>query len=297
MSVSNVKILQDIANQIKEENLRGRERIPTSETFIKRMMTLHSKSAEDIKFFLEQLKELHYIFVITVVASDPTLFVQGVDAYVYAELSILNELKHYTEQRLTQVYESTYYKRKSGFQIIRELLPKIKEFNNTQLGRNLNEAIMLDEYSRLITTSPFEYTDSWRKEKLYKLYREEEPNYEVEYEVEGNSPYPQSTDRRVQDSGNSKWAKAVNQFSIRFLIRIHFRKYEFDVVKRLVLTSKISMLDDLIYIRNTLKDLEKQLDKDTILKYHLDKIIELRRITQAKINNLRKIQQSAAGSV
>ncbi|HMV43633.1 MAG TPA: hypothetical protein PKD50_13915, partial [Leptospiraceae bacterium] len=109
--------------------------------------------------------------------------------------------------------------------------------------------------------------------------------------------YPQSTDRRVQDSGNSKWAKAVNQFSIRFLIRIHFRKYEFDVVKRLVLTSKISMLDDLIYIRNTLKDLEKQLDKDTILKYHLDKIIELRRITQAKINNLRKIQQSAAGSV
>ena len=54
------------------------------------------------------------------------------------------------------------------------------------------------------------------------------------------------------------------------------------------------MLDDLIYIRNILKDLEKQLDRDTILKYHLDKIIELRRITQAKINTLRKIQQSAS---
>ena len=32
MSVSNIKILQDIANQIKEENVRGRERIPTSES-------------------------------------------------------------------------------------------------------------------------------------------------------------------------------------------------------------------------------------------------------------------------
>ena len=293
MSVSNIKILQDIANQIKEENVRGRERIPTSESLIKRMMTLHSKSAEDIKFYLDQLKELHYIFIVNVVASDPALFVQGVDSYVYADQSILSELKHHTEQRLTQVYESTYYKRKSGFQIVRELLPKIKEFNNTQLGRTLNEAIMIDEYIRLIATNAFEYTDSWRKEKLYKLYRDEEPNYEVEYEDENNSGYSSSSERRYMDPGNSKWSRAVNQFSIRFLIRIHFRKYEFDVVKKLVQTSKISMLDDLIYIRNLLKDLEKQLDRDTILKYHLDKIIELRRITQAKINVLRKIQQRA----
>ena len=293
MSVSNIKILQDIANQIKEENARGRERIPTSESLIKRMMTLHSKSAEDIKFYLEQLKDLHYIFIINIVASDPALFVQGVDSYVYADQNILNELKHYTEQRLTQIYENTYYKRKSGFQIIRELLPKVKEFNNTQLGRCMNEAIMLDEYIRLIATNAFEYTDSWRKEKLYKLYRDEESSYETEYEDENSSGYQSTSERRYMDPGNSKWSKAVNQFSIRFLIRIHFRKYEFDVVKKLVQTSKISMLDDLVYIRDLLKDLERQLDKDTILKYHLDKIVELRRITQAKINVLRKIQQSA----
>ena len=293
MSVSNIKILQDIANQIKEENARGRERIPTSESLIKRMMTLHSKSAEDIKFYLEQLKDLHYIFIINIVASDPALFVQGVDSYVYADQNILSELKHYTEQRLTQVYENTYYKRKSGFQIIRELLPKVKEFNNTQIGRCMNEAIMLDEYIRLIATNAFEYTDSWRKEKLYKLYRDEESSYETEYEDENSSGYQSTSERRYMDPGNSKWSKAVNQFSIRFLIRIHFRKYEFDVVKKLVQTSKISMLDDLVYIRDLLKDLERQLDKDTILKYHLDKIVELRRITQAKINVLRKIQQSA----
>jgi len=293
MSVSNIKILQDIANQIKEENARGRERIPTSESLIKRMMTLHSKSAEDIKFYLEQLKELHYIFIINIVTADPALFVQGVDSYVYADQNILSELKHYTEQRLTQVYENTYYKRKSGFQIIRELLPKVKEFNNTQLGRCMNEAIMLDEYIRLIATNAFEYTDSWRKEKLYKLYRDEESSYETEFEDDSSSGYQSTAERRYMDPGNSKWSKAVNQFSIRFLIRIHFRKYEFEVVKKLVQTSKISMLDDLVYIRDLLKELEKQLDKDTILKYHLDKIVELRRITQAKINVLRKIQQSA----
>ena len=48
---------------------------------------------------------------------------------------------------------------------------------------------MIDEYIRLIATNAFEYTDSWRKEKLYKLYREEEPNYDVEYEDDNASGY------------------------------------------------------------------------------------------------------------
>jgi hypothetical protein len=150
---------------------------------------------------------------------------------------------------------------------------------------------MIDEYIRLIATNAFEYTDSWRKEKLYKQFREDEPNYDIDSDDENQSTQT-TQERRYMDPGNSKWSKAVNQFSIRFLIRIHFRKYEFDVVKKLVQTSKISMLDDLLYIRNFLKELETQLDRDTILKYHLDKIIDLRRITQAKINALRKLQQS-----
>ena len=121
----------------------------------------------------------------------------NLEKYIWRK-NILNELKHYTEQRLTQIYENTYYKRKSGFQIIRELLPKVKEFNNTQLGRCMNEAIMLDEYIRLIATNAFEYTDSWRKEKLYKLYRDEESSYETEYEDENSSGYQSTSERTIR---------------------------------------------------------------------------------------------------
>jgi hypothetical protein len=92
---------------------------------------------------------------------------------------------------------------------------------------------------------------------------------------------------------NSKWGRAVHQFSVQFLIRIHFRKYEFDVVRKLLMTGKITELEDFVYIRNTVKELEKMNNGDPILKYHSDKLLELRRIAQAKINIFRKNQVGA----
>ena len=288
-TISKVRLFQEIANYIKDENLRGKDRIPTSETIIRKLMTQYSKTSDEIIGYLEQLKELHFIFIVNVVTPDPELYLQGINGYIYSDLNILNEVKHFSEQKLISSYEKmNSSKRKTAYQIMKELQPRIKEFNNTEIGKNLNELTMIEEYIKTISTNSFEYTDSWRKEKLLKLFKEEDiGDFQEETEISNLSTIER---QRYADPGNSKWAKAVNQFSVQFLIRIHFRKYEFDVVKKLILTSKITMLEDLIYIRNTLKELESQLDKDTILKYHIDKIIELRRIAQGKINNLRKLQ-------
>jgi hypothetical protein len=293
MASSRAKILQEIANQIKEENLRGKERIPTSETFIKKMMTQHSKTAEEIFTCLDNLHELHFIFKISLVQPDQELYLESVEGYVYAEASVLNDVKNQSEQKLVAAYENTLYKRKSAFQITRELFNKVKEYNNTDLGRALNETVMLEEFLRIISSNAFEYSDSYRKEKLYKLFKEDEPAILSHHEMYTEDELsPSNTEKqRYFDPGNSKWSKAVNQFSVPFLIKIHFRKYEFDIVKKLINTQKITMLEDLVFIRNTLKFLEIQLDKDIILKYHIEKIIELRRITQGKINALRKVQQ------
>jgi hypothetical protein len=288
-TISKVRLFQEIANYIKDENLRGKDRIPTSETIIRKLMTQYSKTSDEIIGYLEQLKDLHFIFIVNVVTPYPELYLQGVNGYIYSDLNILNEVKHFSEQKLISSYEKmNSSKRKTAYQIMKELQPRIKEFNNTEIGKNLNELTMIEEYIKTISTNSFEYTDSWRKEKLLKLFKEEDIS---DFQEETDASNASTIERqRYADPGNSKWAKAVNQFSVQFLIRIHFRKYEFDIVKKLIITSKITLLEDLIYIRNTLKELEKQLDKDTILKYHIDKIIELRRIAQGRINNLRKIQ-------
>ncbi|MEM7181315.1 MAG: hypothetical protein AAF518_10405 [Spirochaetota bacterium] len=280
-----LKIALEIANMIKDENIRGKEKIPTSEAFFRKAAQALSISEEEIGQYLKQLEETHYIFVINVVHADASLFVQEVKAYIFAEQSILNELKHYSESSLIQKYEATFYKRKSSFQIIRELKGREKEYNNTDLGRSLNEAIAIEDLSKMISTNGFEYTDSRKKEKLFKLYRE---RHNDDFDEESEEQQYQEFNKKKKDNTNSKWTKLTGQFSVEFLVRIHFRKYEFDIVKKLIMTGKITRLNDFVFIRNTLKSMEAKVEYDTILKYHLEQMIELRRIAQAKINIIRK---------
>jgi hypothetical protein len=170
-------------------------------------------------------------------------------------------------------------------------MQRIKDFNNTDIGRVIYEVNYLNEYLRIIQTNAFEYTDSWKKEKLLKLYRSEADasnSQNSALDLMGKSDL-----NSKKELINSKWGRSVHQFSVQFLIRIHFRKYEFDVVRKLLMTGKITELEDFVYIRNTVKELEKMNNGDPILKYHSDKLLELRRIAQAKINIFRKNQAGA----
>lgn len=302
-----VKAALEIANVIREENLRGKERIPTSETLIKKLVQNFDTDPDTIFQILNKLQEAHYIFIFQVVQADPSLFVQAVDAYVYADQSVLNELKFYCENKLAQTYESTFYKKKSAINIVRELISKLKEYNNTPLGRALNEYRMVEEFSRIVAASAFDYTDSWRKEKLIKLFKEGDEFKDFEIELEPSTREEVSTvnasyknenfSLQKQPAQGSKWQKAVAQFSVKFLLRIHFRKYEFDVVRKLIMTGKITELEDFIFIRDSIKKLETQIDQDPILKYHVDKLRDLRRLAQAKINIIRKNQNGMQSNV
>jgi hypothetical protein len=47
-------------------------------------------------------------------------------------------------------------------------------------------------------------------------------------------------------------------------------------------------MEDLLFVRDQIKALEKLEDRDPILKYHREAMTELRRVAQAKINIMRK---------
>lgn len=95
------EIALQIASEIRKVNLREDQRIPTSDTFMKELMSLYSREPDDLRNILETLRAAKIIFVIKVVLpeektskmNDP-----GVDAYAYADLKILNDLKYYSEK-------------------------------------------------------------------------------------------------------------------------------------------------------------------------------------------------------
>ncbi|GIX43157.1 MAG: hypothetical protein KatS3mg129_2890 [Leptospiraceae bacterium] len=94
-------------------------------------------------------------------------------------------------------------------------------------------------------------------------------------------------------SGN--WGKAVEKFGVQFLIRVHLRKFEFDILKKLLLQKRIAKEEDLIFLRDSLRKMEERSLFDKELKKYLNDIKELKRIAQIKINQFHLIRKKYEG--
>ncbi|PJZ54595.1 hypothetical protein [Leptospira adleri] len=297
----------EIASEIRKVNLQDDEKIPTSDTFVKELMALYSREPEDLRNIIEALREAKVIFVIKIVLpeerankmSDP-----GVDAYAYADLKILADLKYYAEKKLERLYEATYYKKKSPSLIARELFPKIRELNNTPIGRIVNIAVMLEEFIRMMNNNPNDFQEEFRTQALEEILvsKGSSPSEgkDIGEETPANSfssafspvPSQRATDRMGDPlnnvNPNSPWGRMVSKFSIDFLLRVHLRKCEFETIRRLIITGKVGEAEHLRLIRESLLKMEKNIHVDKVLASYLEEMVELRRLTQRKLNLLGK---------
>lgn len=87
---------------------------------------------------------------------------------------------------------------------------------------------------------------------------------------------------------NSPWGRMVSKFSIDFLLRVHLRKCEFETVRKLVTSGKVTSEENLRLIRDSLLKMEKNVNVDKVLASYLDEMTELRRLTQRKLNSIAK---------
>ncbi|TGK14224.1 hypothetical protein [Leptospira stimsonii] len=296
----------EIASEIRKVNLQDDEKIPTSDTFIKDLMSLYSREPEDLRNIIEALREAKVIFVIKIVLpeeranklSDP-----GVDAYAYADLKILTDLKYYSEKKLERLYESTYYKKKSPSLIARELFPKIRELNNTPIGRIVNISVMLEEFIRMMNNNPNDFIDEFRTQALEEILVSKGSSPSEGKDI-GDEAAPSSfsstfspiPSQRASDridplnnvNPNSPWGRMVSKFSIDFLLRVHLRKCEFETIRRLIITGKVGEEEQLRLVRDNLLKMEKNIHVDKVLASYLEEMVELRRLTQRKLNLIGK---------
>ncbi|WP_061223978.1 hypothetical protein [Leptospira weilii] len=302
------KVALQIASEIRKINLREDQRIPTSDTFIKEMMSLYSRQPDDLRNILEALRAAKIIFVIKIVLpeekmskmSDP-----GVDAYAYADLKILNDLKYYSEKKLERLYEATYYKKKSPSLITRELFPKIRELNNTPIGRMVNIVVMIEEFIRMMNNNPNDFEEGSRSQAMEDILvaKGDNPSEEKNISDESskltslsNSFGPtlsqRATDRMAAQEANfnpnSPWGRMASKFSIEFLLRVHLRKCEFETVRKLITSGKVTDEVNLRLIRDSLLKMEKNINVDKVLASYLEEMIELKRLAQRKLNAVSK---------
>ena len=285
----------ELAEMIKKENQKKNDNIPDTDSFIKMACSFLSENERRVYTLIELLRDSHYIFIINLVHPDPGARNQqtGVDAYVYADTKILHMLKEQSESRLEKIYEGTYYKKAGASTVIRELFPKIKTLNNTAVGRAINETVMLEEFLRIINSSPLEYEDSWRNAKLAGLLGEEEEEDEDLEEIDlGDHIEEDDTHPNLPViNPQSPFGKLSGRFSIEMLVRVHFNKFEFETIRRLVGSTRIRTAKQYRYIIQKCYEFEKEAKTDFLKEKHVDKVVELRRFVQAKLNILKEKQQ------
>jgi hypothetical protein len=293
-----------IRDRIKEINNNiYDEAIPTSDIIFRKYLNDLVYSEDMARYYLKLLAESNFIFVIQIVKPDTILRIPGIDGYVVAELDIIEKLLAVYNQRLVTIYEAEKRKLAGVETIIRELMPKVKELNNTPLGKVLNICIMLEQFTRIIHERPDHFQDAYRISKLKQFIPEEDEFKEPEEEHEKIQQVQER--RRAVDTEEyqqlskmnltGNWAKAVEQFGVQFLIRVHLRKYEFDVLKKLLLQKRIAREEDLIFLRDSLRKMEERSLFNPELKKYLNEIKELKRIVQIKINQFYLIRKKYEG--
>ncbi|MEQ9363105.1 MAG: hypothetical protein RIF32_02625 [Leptospirales bacterium] len=90
-------------------------------------------------------------------------------------------------------------------------------------------------------------------------------------------------------SGN--WGRVVKKYGVIFLVRIHLRKYEFDILRALIRGGRISREDDLRYLRDSLRKMQGRLDSDPPLKSFVKEMAELRRLAQVRLNRIYEVKR------
>lgn len=300
-------ILMTIRDRIKALNQNIYEDpIPTSDFIFRKHLMDLVYNEDTAQYYLKLLNETNFIFIIHIVEADPVLKIPGIYGYVVAEKDIMEHLLAVYKKKLESVYEIEKRKAAGADTIIRELIPKVKEFNNTPLGKLLNICIMLDQFLRVYQERSENYNDDYRIYNLKKYLPEEDVKDNVEEDSKEIKPVKQEKKiQRAVDSEEYKelskmnlsgnWGKAIEKFGVQFLIRVHLRNNEYDILKKLLLQKKIAKEEDLLFLRDTLRKMDERSLFEKELKKYQNEIKELKRIVQIKLNQFYLIKKKYEG--
>lgn len=302
------QILLEIVERIRKTNLDNAENpIPSSDMIHRKLCADIEPNQERMQTFLKLLSEAHYIFIVKIVEPDPRLRIDGIYGYVAAEVQILAKLREVAARKLEGAYAAQMYQRKQASVIVKELLPQARNYNNTPIGNFLNVSVMLQQYEHFLATSFAEFTETWKKGKLSELLLKLDPSTLPEAEPDENpaaAELAQATHAeadaaaplravdhaeiaRIEEMDRTgRWGDAVDKFGVQFLLRIHFRKYEFEKVRSLIRQKKIAKEEDLKFVRDTVQKMESRVAIDPNLERHQTALVELRRAAQMRISQI-----------
>lgn len=291
------KLIDDIYKRICAKNEESSpQSIPHSDSFLKLIQGELGLSADAARLTIRLLNESHRIFTIEIVADDSKRGVEKVEGYIHADRSTIIKLRGYFQDVLCKIYEKQFHKHLMIHQVIKEIFPIIKSFNNTELGQVTNKTIMLMEYERLLEKHPEEYTVEWQEASMLTIARREGFDYVPSVDIgdtsvslpdeknaagsepvrhtpaPAKSPVASGAFSRAIDSPAYKefsekkdsypLQRILNIYGLDFFLKVNLRKCQFAYLKQIVEDKQITKKNDLLLMRELLDRTKEHMSAD-----------------------------------
>ena len=320
--------LDKITARIKSFNMENNDHpVPDSDAIYKIMLGEVISSVDMLFSYLKVLSDAHYIITIHIEEPDPDRKFKGVNGFVVAETTAINRVRDIYYKKLEALYETQFHKKKSPTSIINELMVNLATYKRTPIGQVMNIAMMLQQMEHLMTEQYMEFNDEWKENKLLELLPDiGGSRMEIGTDSSGSDLYDEGDSAEQEESvindydedelgepldlGGStivayhevetmdlsgKWGSSVEKYGVQFLVRLHFHKHEYAVVRKLIKQKKIAREEDFRFIRDYLAKIEQKSKEDPALSPYFTEIQETRRLAQLKMNQIILIKRGAHG--
>ena len=293
-----INLVERINNyQVQKSN----DPIPTIEEIYNIIAYASFDNIDEVKQAVALLVKSGYLFRVQTLDSNKKL----ADGFVVSSPGALMTVSSFISKELERQYSTSMKVAKNADNIV---LSSEEEFldNNPRVLRYIQTYQQIKEYAAKVASGDYRYSKAGCLNSLSRLLDGEESidlsaeksltkgfgseEAEKEKSVKQHSRAVDVIDQAQYSQVRERlaWSDATRIFDPQFLMRIHFRKYEFKMVFRLVYEGKVKEKKDLDYIEATLTKIEGNVERDPKLKDHLKEIQELKKLVSEQISKLRK---------
>ncbi|TFH43548.1 MAG: hypothetical protein E4G96_00880 [Chrysiogenales bacterium] len=297
------ELLQAITMEIRKKHTgRSLQSLPLSDEFPQWIAERYSLLPFATHTLFKILADSHLIFIIPVVEADRKERIRRVEGYVVAEGNIIKSMVEFFGDELIRAYSTEFSMKYSVERITKEFFPRLKEYNNTELGKIANILINLMGCQMTLGRNIMQYGQKWQEKQLGE---EIEASAPLESFIDsGNGglgrekgspskPAAPDSSRRATDavrieefnkysSGNTI-EKTIAVYGIEFYSRVFFREYRFTLLKKLIEEDRITKNEDLRVVKKILQKTRSNSDQDFKLQAFAHDINSLEKSINEKL--------------
>ncbi len=295
-------IINEVYEEIRKCNVRNdSSAIPRSDEFNNTTAAVLGISPDLFGKIIRVLQNAHWLFAFEIILADKLREIPSVEGYVVCDITVVRRLKNVYQRELMHEYNHQHNKNYMVHQIIKEIFPVIRSFNNTPLGELANKAIMLEELEKLMEKGYNQYTDEYQQQQLAleiskaNLEKLIEGSKAKQKEAAEASVPPPRTDavrkkmgpvsERAVDSktygdfisktGKYPLQRILNIYGLEFFYKVNLRACQFSYLMKIINDRQISKRSDLQNLRDLLKTVRSNISRDPKLKEYAEDIYEL----------------------